>query len=233
MLRNQQGSPCSVSISLPWPGPKPCLFLNLLLAMAAFPFLGLRVGRRAQLAVEVVLDLAVLHHDAALVPLADGLLGLVLGGVHEVVDRNPCYGCRRGGRRGGRRRRSSGIRCQATRPCPWRPDVGDPELDARCCPWLRGAIPRSVRSFVYSFFEISAPVPFWAMRRMTPPSSVFQPPAGGAAVEVGEVSEAEGGLFAGEEGAGGEQGEEEGISWGDFVYGKYSGGFEVLYRRSG
>ena len=36
MFRNHVGSPCSVSMSFPWPGAKPSLFLNLLFATQAF-----------------------------------------------------------------------------------------------------------------------------------------------------------------------------------------------------
>ena len=65
------------------------LVLELALRDAGLPVVGFRVGGGAQLSIQVVLDLAVLHHDAAGVPFADGLEDLVLRGVHEVVDA-PC-----------------------------------------------------------------------------------------------------------------------------------------------
>ncbi|NBX56533.1 MAG: hypothetical protein EBT70_16000, partial [Betaproteobacteria bacterium] len=59
---------------------------ELALGEGGLPLVGLGVDAGAGLAVQEVLDLAVLHDDAAMVPLADRLEDLVLGGVDQVVD---------------------------------------------------------------------------------------------------------------------------------------------------
>ena len=89
-------------------------------------------------------------------------------------------------------------------------DVGDPVLDAVVALGFEAPFPGEFEVHVFFLRDQRAGA---LLGDETDDAAFFGLPAagGGAAVEVGEVGQGEGGLFAGEEGAGGEQGEEEGF----------------------